>query len=95
MGHQIKLAYSGEPISCEVALQRIFTLTEVAVTHLYKVHNGFKVTVAKPEQLTPFLSAEGQRKLADNGFSPVPSPETKAKCTIVAKKIDRTILPRS
>jgi len=95
MGHVIKLAYTGEPISCEEALQSIFIITEVAVTHLYKVHNGFKVTVAKPEQLTPFLSAEGQRKLADNGFSPVPSPETKAKCTIVAKKIDRTILPRS
>jgi len=95
MGHVIKLAYSGEPISCEEALQNIFIITEVAVTHLFKVHNGFKVTVAKPEHLTPFLSADGQRKLKDHGFSPVPSPEMKAKCTIVAKKIDKTIPPRS
>lgn len=95
MGHVIKLAYSGEPISCEEALQNIFIITEVAVTHLFKVHNGFKVTVAKPEHLTPFLSAEGQRKLKDHGFPPVPSPEMKAKCTIVAKKIDKTIPPRS
>lgn len=48
MGHVIKLAYSGEPISCEEALQNIFIITEVAVTHLFKVHNGFKVTVANP-----------------------------------------------
>jgi len=95
MGHVIKLSYSGEPISCEVALQKIFSITEVAVTHCFKVHNGYKVVVAKQEQLTPFLSTTGQRKLADHGFKPLPSPETKAKCTVVAKKIDKTILPRS
>jgi len=95
MGHVIKLSYSGEPISCEVALQKIFSITEVAVTHCFKVHNGYKVVVAKPEQLTPFLSSTGQRTLAEQGFKPLPSPETKAKCTVVAKKIDKTILPRS
>jgi len=77
-----------------VALQKIFSITEVAVTHCFKVHNGYKV-VAKQEQLTPFLSTTGQRKLADHGFNPLPSLETTAKCTVVAKKIDKTILPRS
>ena len=94
MGHVIKLSYSGESISCEVALQKIFSLTEVAVTHCFKVFKGFKIVVAKPEHLTPFLSADGQRKLKVHGFVPVPSPETKAKCTVVAKRIDRTITPR-
>ena len=95
MGHVIKLTYSGEPISCEVALQKIFSLTEVAVTHCFKVHNGFKVLVAKPELATPFLSPEGLSKLSAHGFKPIQTPECKAKCTIVAKKIDKTILPRS
>ena len=74
MGHVIKLAYTGEPISCEEALQNIFIITEVAVTHLFKVHNGFKVTVAKPEHLTPFLSADGQRKLKIMAFHLFPPP---------------------
>ena len=95
MGHVIKLAYDGEPLSSEEALQKIFVITEVAVTHLFKTHDGFKVTVAKPDQLTPFLSSNGLKKLKAQGFTPVPSPEMKAKCTIVAKKVDRTISAHS
>lgn len=62
MGDVIKLSYAGEPISCEVTLQ-IFTLTEMAVSHLFKVHSGFKLVVAKPKQLTALLSAKDQGKL--------------------------------
>ena len=95
MGHVIKLAHSGGPLTCEEALQKIFVITEVAVVSCVKVHKGFRVAVASRDQLTPFLTAKGKEKLAKHGFTPMPSPEMKAQCTVVAKKIDKTILPRS
>ena len=95
MEHNIKLLYDGGPMSADEVLQRIFSLTQVPLVRCVKVHAGYKVFVSHASQLSPFLSADGQKKLKSAGFRPVLSPETKARCTVVAKKVDRTVTTRT
>ena len=82
-------------MSADEVLQRIFNLTQVPLVRCVKVHAGYKVFVSHASQLSPFLSADGQKKLKSAGFRPVLSPETKARCTVVAKKVDRTVTTRT
>ena len=73
----------------------MFVITEVYLVRCVKVSNGYKVFVAFSKDLTPFLTTEGQRKLSKEGFKPLTSPETKAKCTVVARKLDRTVMAKT
>ena len=89
--HSIKLTYEGGTLSTDEVLQRVFNITQIPPIRCVKVHNGFKVFVANADQLSPFLSSEGRRKLAGAGFEPQLPPEMRARCTVVAKKVDRTV----
>ena len=93
--HSIKLAYSGAPLSDNDALNKIFAITQVCLVRCVKIYNGYKVIVARAEDLSPFLSVNGQASLKAGGFTPVSSPESKAKCTVLARKLDRTVLARA
>ena len=92
METDIKLEYAGVPLSADEALNKIFAITLVPPVRCIKQHDGFKVLLAKAGDLTKFLSTAGRAKLAEGGFKPVLSPEMRARCTVVARKVDRSIV---
>ncbi|MEL7521305.1 MAG: hypothetical protein AAGJ80_06755 [Cyanobacteria bacterium J06553_1] len=95
MDSTIRLSYSGPPLSDEQAIQNLFVLTHVCIVRCVRTNSGYKVFVSNSKDLTPFLTTDGQRKLLAEGFKTITSPETKAQCTVVAKKLDRTVVAKT
>ena len=93
--HHIKLIYDGGTLSADEVLQRTFNITQIPAVRCVKVHNGFKIFVARAEQLSAYLSSDGRAKLAKAGFHPQLPPETRARCTVVARRVDKTVQNRT
>ncbi|MEL7522827.1 MAG: hypothetical protein AAGJ80_14635, partial [Cyanobacteria bacterium J06553_1] len=95
MDHCMRLKYSGQPLSDDQAIQKLFVITQVCLVRCVKTNSGYKVFLANSQDMTPFLTTAGQKKLSEEGFNTITSPETKAKCTVVARKLDRTVLAKT
>ena len=93
--HFIKLKYSGEPLSADEAVQAITSVAGVDLVRCARIQDGYRAVVARAEDLTPFLSSTGQARLIENNFEVIFSPELRAQCTVVAKKLDRTVVTRT
>ena len=94
MEHSIKLKYSGEPLSASDALQAIASVAGVDLVRCVRIQEGYRAVVASAEDLTPFLSTAGQARFIQSKFTIMPSPELRAKCTVLAKKLDKTVVTR-
>ena len=95
MEHSIKLKYSGEPLSAQDALQAIGSVAGVDLVRCVRIPDGYRAVVARAEDLTPFLSSAGQARLTKHKFEAILSPELRATCTVLARKLDRTVVTRT